>query len=144
MNERSILKVQIQTILDELEWLKTALDKHQINSTLYERARNSLVNEIKKQSDSLKYVRKQFENDLALETCWASFRGAREQCLPVFRECLAYLEGVLARNAAVDDGICEIADAMLDALSHRVTIPWQRFTILAEGEFFAGMAQIIR
>ena len=64
--------------------------------------------------------------------------------MPLFEESLALVEGALVRGAKLDNGLCQIADALLDELRTKADVAWGRFTILAEGEFFGEMAQIIR
>jgi hypothetical protein len=144
MDERSIIKVQVQSVLDQLKWLKAALGRHSINSRIYRGALTSLENEVEKKHYSLTNVQADVQNDKSLETCWVRFEACRQECAPIFAECLAYLEGVLARKDKVDGGLCEIADALLYEVSARVPIPWQRFTILEVGDVFVEMAQIIR
>jgi hypothetical protein len=154
MNERSILEVQIQSMFDELTWVETALGKYRIDPAVYkgapaslkriDLARASLVNEIKKQWESLTQAREQLECNASLGKCWNKFSGVRESSRPLLRECLAYLEGIFVREAGLDAGLCDIADAMLSELRDRVPISWERFTVLAEEEFFADLAQIIR
>jgi hypothetical protein len=79
-----------------------------------------------------------------MDVCWDDFRRMRSDCRNLFSECLAFLEGALVRSAGLDDRICQVADALLADLSYRADIPWQRFTIMAEGEFFTNLTEIIR
>lgn len=144
MNERSILIAQIQTLAQELGRAESALDAQEIDSDLRERVRIRFDKLIKKQQQALTNVRREVEGGQPPEACWDSFRSIRKECGPLFHECLAFMQGALVRSAGLDDGLCRIADVLLDGLSHQADIPWERFTILAEGEFFADMAEIIR
>jgi hypothetical protein len=82
--------------------------------------------------------------DMPLDGCWDSFRDIRQQCERVFRECLAFTQGALSRSARLDNGLCQVSDALLVYLSRKADIAWNRFTMLAEGEFFDDLAQIVR
>lgn len=89
-------------------------------------------------------VQSEVERGKSLKDCWVDFRKIRQACVPLFEESLALVEGALVRGAKLDNGLCQIADALLDELSTKADVAWGRFTILAEGEFFGEMAQIIR
>jgi hypothetical protein len=79
-----------------------------------------------------------------LKTCWDTFRATRETCLSLFREALAFMQGASLRQARLDGGYCDLADALLDELDSTGDLKWGRMTIPAESEFFGDMAQIIR
>lgn len=144
MNEYSILMAQIEALAENLRGVKRALDANQIDPGLREAVRNRFERLINKQQMDVDRLRGEVENELMLEGCWSAFRDIRQDCVSIFRESLAFLEGALIRSAGMDNGICQVADFLLDDLSHRTDIPWARFTILAEEEFFARMAEIIR
>lgn len=143
MNERLILMDRIQALVQELGQAENALNAKQVDSNLRERVLIRFQTLFRKQQQALKNLRNEVK-DLPLDACWDSFRTIRLECGPLFRECLAFMEGALVRSAGLDGGLCQIADALLDDLSHRADISWKRFTILAEGEFFTDMAEIIR
>jgi hypothetical protein len=52
--------------------------------------------------------------------------------------------GALTRAHGIDFGLCRLTDAMLYDLSARTDVGWNRFTIVADGEFFARLSGIIR
>jgi hypothetical protein len=144
MNERSVLMAQVQGVLQQLGSLEPTMDARQIEPSLQERVRVRFITLIRQQQDSLRRLRVDVEQDQPLDACWVRFQAIRQQYEPLFREFLAFVEGALTRAAGLDNGLCRIADALLDELSHRADVPWQRFTILAEGEFFGDMAEIVR
>lgn len=144
MDKYSILAAQIEALAENLRGVKRALGAHQIDPGLREAVRSRFEKLINKQQMELDRLRGEVENELMLESCWSAFRDNRQECVPIFRESLAFLEGALIRSAGMDNGICQMADFLLDDLSHRTGISWERFTILAEEEFFAQMAEIIR
>jgi len=97
-------------------------------------------------------VRGEVQDNKPLTHCWPRFRNIRKVSVPLFVECLALIGGALVRatefekgpGPQLDKGLCRIADALLDDLSSRAVVLWERFTILGETEFFGEMAQIIR
>ena len=94
--------------------------------------------------DELDTLRSQIEADDPLGECWKRLPPISMQATEVFGEALAFLEGALARANGLDQNLCPLADALLDELSTRTGVKWDRFTILAEGELFRDMAGIIR
>jgi hypothetical protein len=62
----------------------------------------------------------------------------------VLRECLAFLEGAYTRTAGIDGGMCHLADTMLYSLSGANDLGWERFTLVAAGEFFSKRSGIVR
>lgn len=144
MDERCVILAQIEALAENLGIAERALDAHPIDPDLREAVRIRFSTLINKQQKDMGKLREEVEGGLPLDACWCTFRDIRRECMPIFRECLAFLEGALVRSAGLDDGICHVADALLDDLSHRTDIHWARLTILAEGEFFDQMAEIIR
>jgi hypothetical protein len=80
----------------------------------------------------------------SLADYWRRFEQHTEECDRILKEYRAFIEGALVRSAGLDDGICDLADAFLRQLARLTTIEWTRFTIVAEGESFAPMTDIIR
>src|SRR5262249_25101640 len=89
-------------------------------------------------------LEKQVQQATDLNTSWERFQTIRCECEQTLHECLAFIEGALARTGGIDAGLCRLGDAMLYELSRETGIAWNRFTILADGEFFAGLSGIIR
>jgi len=144
MNEYDVIVAQIDALAENLGRAERALGAQQIDPDLREAVRIRFSKLISKQQKGLEKLREEVEGDLPLDECWYAFRYIRQECMPIFRECLAFLEGGLVRSAGIDDGICHVADALLDDLSYRADIYWARLTILAEGELFDQTAEIIR
>jgi hypothetical protein len=81
---------------------------------------------------------------LPMDICWDTFQRTQEECNPLLYECLALIQGVLSRKANLDEGMCQISDALLKYLSKKADIEWHRFTILSGGESFESSDEIIR
>jgi hypothetical protein len=113
-------------------------------------------------SDLLRRVRGRFSNDLlglqkscaeirararggnAAENDLGNLAQLERKVLDTLRECLAFLEGASTRAAGIDGGICQIADAMLYQLSRSNDLGWERFTLVAVGEFISARSGIVR
>jgi hypothetical protein len=88
--------------------------------------------------------RKAVENGCPIQECWSSFQGHRRKTAQLLLECLAFVQGVLLRRGGFDDGWCRVADRMLMELKSAARLGWSSFTLPADCESFASLAQIIR
>lgn len=145
MNEKSLLQHQVQTTLDQLELIEGWLDHPAINAQMRQRARASFRSEIKTQRLAWQALQQTLnQNNVSLPPCWEQLRQLRAACQFLFREFSAFWHGALTRNAGIDHHLCHIADALLDELSQRCGLTWNRFTILADAEQFFDLVGIIR
>ncbi len=149
MDDIDLLKLQIQTTLDELgqveRWIERWSGAAAAEGRLRTRVRQGFALQIQDREGELEALLGQVsKNSLSSSLAWSRLRDHRRATYYLFQESLAFLQGVLAREAGLDHGLCAIADALLDDLSDRCGIPWERFTIAAEGEFFQDMVGIIR
>jgi len=135
---------QIEMLQDNLRRAEKALNHPKIDPDLSGRVRPPLSIELQEKEADLKQLRQEVEDSQPLDICWDSFRTVRQGCEIIFRECLDFAQGALVRGAGLDDGLCRVADALLTYLGLRANITWNRFTMLAEGEFFADLAQVVR
>lgn len=144
MNERSrsILMARIQTLIQELDRAKRVVE--QIDPDLRYRVRGPFLDLFERYGEDLYRLQHEVKNAQPLKECWYTFQDTRQKCEPLFRECLALMQGSLVRRSGLDNGLCKIADALLYDLSSRINISWGRFTILAGEEFITDMAEIIR
>lgn len=85
-----------------------------------------------------------FQNESPIRTYWGSFEANRDQTENLIRECLALVQGAIARDKRVDADLCQIADALLDELEQKAEFGWKRFTLPSDGESFSHLEQIIR
>src|SRR5262249_44677181 len=75
---------------------------------------------------------------------WGELSQLMRDAAPVFDECLAFVQGSWARRHDLDEGLCTMADDLLEDLAYRSDIGWTRFTLLATSEFYRDTADIIR
>lgn len=144
MDERSVLLAQIEVLRDSLRRAKETLDYPKIDVGLSTRVRSPLSIAIQEQQGIVEQLLEELKDCDSLEALWDRFRETRRDCNTIFCECLAFTQGALARSAGLDSGLCQIADALLVQFGYGTDIDWDRFTILAEVEFFVDMAQIVR
>ena len=144
LDERSILVAQIEGLEENLKKTILLLGSQQIPSELRNTAGSCFSKMIRNRQRELEKLRENVNRDLSMEGCWHMFKNINLDCAPLFSECLAFLEGALLRSARLDDGICQIADALLDEMSRKTGIYWNRITFLAEKDFFAQITDIIR
>ena len=79
-----------------------------------------------------------------LDLCWRGYEAATLACEPLFEECLAVRQGVIAREAQLDSGICAIADRLLAEICEDADISWRRFTVLGAAEAYTHLTDVIR
>jgi hypothetical protein len=75
---------------------------------------------------------------------WEQLRVAQKLAASLSRESLAFTEGALVRNERLDDGLCELADKLLDYFNEQGRLNWRGFTILAETAFYGEIGEVIR
>lgn len=144
MDERQLLQLRIENLAQELSRAESGLDAKPIDPALRERVRGRFNVFFNKKRLDLQTLRSMVAKSLPLDQCWATLADISGDSSDLFREFLALLQGAVVRSSGLDDGLCRIADAMLDNVSHRTEVAWGRITILAEGEFYYPMAAIIR
>jgi hypothetical protein len=89
-------------------------------------------------------LRRRVASESPGEGTWAQFSKLQVDSWQLLKECLAFLEGVVIREAGIDGGVCDLADAMLYKLAEKTDMRWQRFTLVAAGEYFSTISGIIR
>src|ERR1700733_14866442 len=65
-----------------------------------------------------------------LRACWRSYVAMDSELRALLEECVSLLQGTMDRQAGLDDGICYLADALLEHLCHLADVAWRRFTVL--------------
>lgn len=143
-NERLLLSARLPSLAVQIERSRQSLEKFaQINPDLYQRVSARLAAILEQRSRELKLLYDKIQRAPADE-CWKDYTLLQEECRLLFRETFAFMEGALLRTAGIDDGLCLLADGLLDELDAAADIKWQRMCIPAESDFFGDEAQIIR
>lgn len=145
MNEVSLLQQHVQSLLNQLAMLEGWLDHEAIAAQMRRPVRDSFRQEIKQQRAPLEMLALRLPRaGLDMPASWTTLRQSRAACQFFFRQYLAMLQGALSRNEGMDGGLCPVADALLDEISRRCGLAWDRFTILADADQFYDLAGIIR
>jgi len=144
VDDAQVLLGRIDSLLQELDDSRHVLDTLNVDEGLLDRASGSFEKLFKEQRAKLDDLRKTTSNGGTDSGSWIDLDTIERDTRPLFREYLAFIEGLLARRNGVDNGVCSLADALLDDVDQRTGISWRKFTILAEGEAYADLAGIIR
>ena len=144
LDEYSLLAARIEYLREEVGRAEHIFSNAGIDPQLRHRVEIPFEKLFEDQRRQLDAIRLDPSDKQSFAECLKKFESIRQACTPLFRECLALVQGALSRAAGLDDGLCVIADHLLDDLSRLVNIHWGRFTILAEGESYVDMAQVIR
>jgi hypothetical protein len=143
MDGQQVLMGRVDSLLQELDDSRGVLDGLEVSANLLQRAGGSFEKLFKEERKALEELRSEIGAG-DLRSLWIDLDGISQEARPLFREYLAFIEGLLVRRTAVDNGLCRIADILLDDVSRRTGIRWGKFTILADGEAYADLAEIIR
>jgi hypothetical protein len=144
MNEQQLFRSHVDALRGQLGRLEAVVGERGIDTSLLDRVWVRLTKLLNEQRTNLDGLDQQVREGETMAATWGNLRAIQEASVPLFAESLAFLEGVVARRAGVDGGLCELADALLIDLSRKADVPWERFTILSEGEYWADMADVIR
>jgi hypothetical protein len=138
-----ILTEHIQACLDDLAAAEKAMSTKALGTTLT-RVRMDFGDRIKEIHKILQTRLDKAKRAEPSSTLWRDFETDRKACHNVVRECLAFVEGSLMRVQGFDCGLCPIADALLRQLNEAAKLGWNSFTLPADGESFAGLAEVVR
>lgn len=144
MDPRSLLLARIDALWRELVQVEESVASPQLDKALRERVGPWFDQELSREKLRVEGLRKETANNEPLETCWTKFRTRESRSRKLFDETLAFIQGALSRAAKADEGLCVMADRLLEDLSHWSDAGWNRFTLLDTGEFYGEAAEIIR
>jgi len=146
MTAADLLISQIKAVEQSLERASESLGAQQAadGSGLLPLVRGRFGNDLLGLRDRCRSLRTRVQGGASAETGWANLVKLQKDSSELLRECLAYFEGSLVRRAGLDSGVCALADKMLDELSQKTDLGWQRFTLVAAGEFYSTVSGIVR
>jgi hypothetical protein len=139
----SVLQAQAAQAAGNLARAQKMLNLSQLSGVLPAGVRDSLQDRLRAQQREIAALAEATRPDTADGGRWRELEQLTGDAEKELAESLGFLEGALIRGAGLDDGICAIADALLDELSDGTRIDWARLTILAAEEQFAPRAGII-
>jgi hypothetical protein len=144
MDARDYLLAQITALGENLRRADDIIKSSKIQGELRFTVQNRFAELIDIRKSELQQIHEDVKGTFPLDVSWNSYIILQKDCICIFRECLDFLEGALVRGAGLDDGICNIADLLLNQMADQTEIRWSRLTILGEREQFDQTAEIIR
>lgn len=138
-----LLRAQLDVARENLRRAGELVNSPEIND-LAAGVRARFANLLAQRTEQLDKVDVLLRPPPQLGDAWRFLRKARNDNGHLLDECLAFVQGALARRAGVDGGLCRLADMVLQEISDRTDIPWRRLTIPADAEFTQLSTEIIR
>ena len=121
-----------------------AMDSRDVDPELRDRAAGDLKLRLEERITLLRSQRRRIEKNGFKPAAWITLSSHAKSCASLFAECLAFVQGGMARKLDADH-VCSVTDALLDALARDIpNVRWGRFSVLATEEFFVDLVQIIR
>jgi hypothetical protein len=136
-----LLKEWIEAALNDLKAAKEAIDSPNLGNVL-ERVRTDFHRRFEEIEEALR--KRLNDNGVELKERWVSVEDDRIRASRLVRECLAFIQGCLMRSNGATGEFCAIADAFLEELNNAARLGWKSFTLPADGESFAKLAELIR
>jgi hypothetical protein len=144
VEHRDVLAARVQDVLEQLAHVEQAMRAPIVDDHLLKRVAVRFAALIGRHRATALRLRQDLQQGGALDDGWARLDELRADCAPLFAESLAAVHGALARVIELDRGLCRVADALVEDLADLSECPWERFTVLAEGEHVDDLADIIR
>jgi hypothetical protein len=146
MTPAELLIGQITAVERSLVRASDSLDAQEkaVSSALLKRVRGRFGNDLLGLRNRCQSLRSGIQGGASAEAGWGQLDKLQADASDLLRECLAFLEGGLVRAAGLDGGVCALADKMFEALNDRTDLAWQRFTLVAAGEFYSTLSGIVR
>jgi hypothetical protein len=143
LSAEGALRAQIDLVAANVRRCSDALDADLLGVRLPDDVRNPLQGKLAQDESELRSLRDRVASAGHADALWQEFAGLGDEVDGRIAEALGLLEGALARGAGVDDGLCNIADALASDLGDTTPVSWVGLTILAAQESFAQRARTI-
>jgi hypothetical protein len=144
IDPRRLLRERAEAAIEDVRQAEDALVSTPISPALAERVEIDFADALLRHRNELNAVLESVTGGEPADACWRQLDDARSRGRPLLAECLAYVDGALARSHGIAADVCELADQLLADVARRTSSGWGRFTILAEGEFVGDLARIVR
>ena len=146
INERSILTAQLLALGQQVARAEQAVQNQQPDQFPQNRAAQPLLQTAQNLRGRVDGLRDAVgERNAPSPPDWQALRDLRPQVAALSGECLAFVQGVALRTGGVDDGLCALADTLLDEVASTTQqLAWLRYTVPAEREFVNDLAQVVR
>ena len=147
MEPISALLLQMDALSEKLFETEKVMQSPKLDSWLRKRVEARFDILLNRRRTRLQKLRESVSSDSRgqpLQPFWQEFSECERECRELFEECLAFVQGALVRAAGIDNGVCLMADHLLDDLALWADVGWDRFTLLDTGEFYRETAEIVR
>lgn len=144
MNERALLLAKIDALVQQLNWAESSLKNAKVEPRFGDAASVGFAVLLDERRKELSHLRKSIPQTDSYAGSWQQLRSVSDSCREFFKETLEFLGGAMLRNLHAGNDICDIADALLERLSKKTEIKWERVTLLAESHFFTESTGLIR
>src|SRR4051812_39358217 len=115
-----------------------------VDSALYGKVAGRIGLRVQNLAGQLRSLLHAIDAEQPAELCLRGYAAVELACRPLFEECLALRQGLAGRAAGIDGEICRFADRLMDDLCSDADIGWRRFTVLATGESYTRVSDVIR
>lgn len=129
MDDREALSSRIERSLADISHARRVLDEMATDRFLA-RVRVRLDTDFVKQKKGSLALLDAVRSGKRMPDCWDAFAVLDANVRPLLEEFVSLLQGTMERRAGLDEGICDIADAMLEHLCGLADVGWRRFTVL--------------
>ena len=129
MDDREVLSSRIERSLADIGRAMRFLDEMPNDRFLAGIRTRFDTDFTKQQKDSLSLL-DVVRGGKRMQDCWDAFIVLDANVRPLLEEFVSLLQGTIVRRAGLDEGICDIADAMLEYLCRLADVGWRRFTVL--------------
>ena len=138
-----ILLFQIDRLNQELSLIDQMLTSIEVEPALFPTLRVHFPDIVERLKQEVYQLENEVPQEGAIPKHWVTFAKLQKKSRKFFDEYLAFLQGYYIRQQNLDSGLCQVADALLQEISHWIQIAWRRFTIMGEFEFYSGLSEII-
>lgn len=142
MDDRGVLIGRIERSLADVSRAKQAITS-MADGRFRDRMQVRFDSDFKKHQDHGLELLNGARGSMNLQACWRSFIAMEADLRSLLDECVSLLHGTMDRRAGLDDGICDIADALLECLCKLADVRWRRFTVLGS-EYLTERTGVVR
>ncbi len=145
MEPGRVLQAQLEVLRLDLVRSRKAAEAADVEPALRDRVAARFDAELSRLVDRVDALKAATDKgERSAENAWRDLRALQADAAKVLDECLAFIQGALARKAGMDAGICALTDLLLGDLAAASDVAWGRFTLLATSEFYRDTAEVIR
>ncbi len=144
MDQRAALDARVISLLQDLKAAEDTIVQMPGDTAAV--VRNRLAAATVERRQPLATLRKNLADPAAASVVamhWLNYLKRQKECCELFEESLPVLQGLALRLLGWDQGLCRIADRLLTNLANGAGMDWDRITLLAVGEQFRPLPQII-